>query len=122
MKPEASEWLEMAEMDLRAAQILLEDGLYPASVFHSHQAVEKILKALWVEGHLEGTPPRTHDLVELAVEVMLDLPAWEGFLGELSEQAVASRYVGPMAYTADRAVYFLGNARHVCELLRQRLS
>ncbi len=112
----------MAEMDLRAAQILLEDGLYPASVFHSHQAVEKILKALWVERHAEGMPQRTHDLIQLLEDTHLRLPRWEPFLQELSNQAVASRYAGPTAYSRTEAADFLRRTKKVCERLRRQLS
>ena len=39
------EWLKKAERDLKAASILLREGVYDYSLFHSQQAVEKHLKA-----------------------------------------------------------------------------
>ncbi len=41
----AREWLKKAERDLKAANILLREGIYDYSLFHSQQAVEKFLKA-----------------------------------------------------------------------------
>ncbi len=41
----AKEWLKKAERDLKAANVLLREGIYDYSLFHSQQAVEKYLKA-----------------------------------------------------------------------------
>lgn len=122
MKPEAEEWSELARMDLEGADILLAQGLWPLAVFHSHQAVEKLLKAVWVERATEGAPPRTHDLLELLVASEIELPEWREFLGKLSDQAVESRYAGPAAYSEDDAWDYVRQATSVCEVLRQQLS
>ncbi len=70
MKLEAKEWLNRALEDLKAARILLREGLYDLSAFHAHQAAEKALKALWVEKRSE-LPPRIHALQVLARELGL---------------------------------------------------
>ncbi|WP_202318625.1 HEPN domain-containing protein [Archaeoglobus neptunius] len=41
----AREWLKKAETDLKVASILIREGIYDYSLFHSQQAVEKYLKA-----------------------------------------------------------------------------
>ena len=41
----AKEWLKKAETDLKVANILIREGIYDYSLFHSQQAVEKYLKA-----------------------------------------------------------------------------
>ena len=41
----AKEWLKKAETDLKVANILIKEGIYDYSLFHSQQAVEKYLKA-----------------------------------------------------------------------------
>ena len=61
-------WLEFVRRDLEAAKILFKNGdkmgfAYQASVFHCHQAVEKLLKACIVKN---GEPVvKTHDFVRL---------------------------------------------------------
>ena len=47
MKPAVARWLEFAEIDLKAAKTLLEEGSLSSVVcFHAKQSVEKCLKAL----------------------------------------------------------------------------
>ena len=121
MKPETQEWIDTAEIDLSAAQALLEREILPPVVFHSHLAVEKMLKAHWVEQHEEGFPPRTHDLIELIGQLDFDLPGWHEYLVDLTRQAVASRYAGKDDYSRQEAVEYLGKARELCGLLRQKL-
>lgn len=66
MKPATREWLELSEVDLRAAGTLCPDPLLTAAVaFHSQQAVEKAFKAIiairwrWVFCRQGGRlPPR----------------------------------------------------------------
>lgn len=61
----SSEWLEMAEMDLGAAEYLL--GMRPVPVeiicYHCEQAAEKLLKGVLLQFDMD--PPKTHDLVQL---------------------------------------------------------
>ena len=61
----SSEWLDMAEMDLNAAEYLL--GMRPIPIeiicYHCEQAAEKLLKGALV--HFDIEPPKTHDLVQL---------------------------------------------------------
>lgn len=42
-------WLEQARRDLRMAEELLKSGLFEGTVYHSHQAAEKALKALIIQ-------------------------------------------------------------------------
>lgn len=62
--PEAvRDWLRFAEEDLESAKVLLKEGIYNQSCFHSQQCAEKILKA-WLL--LQGKRlPKIHDLNEL---------------------------------------------------------
>ena len=61
----SSEWLEMAEMDLGAAEYLL--GMRPIPIeiicYHCEQAAEKLLKGALI--YLQIDPPKTHDLIQL---------------------------------------------------------
>ena len=57
----SSEWLDLAEMDLGAAEYLL--GMRPVPVeiicYHCEQAAEKMLKGTLAQFGME--PPKTHD-------------------------------------------------------------
>lgn len=44
---EAERWLLTAEEDLKAAEVLFRAAMYAQACFHTQQAGEKALKALW---------------------------------------------------------------------------
>ena len=68
MKPAVVRWLEFAEIDLKAAKTLLEEGSLSSVVcFHAQQSVEKCLKALVESSGLN--PPKSHDLLLLHGQV-----------------------------------------------------
>lgn len=72
MRPEVEPWWRQADADLETArQTLIGDRYYAASWF-AQQAVEKGLKALYLQLH-GVQPPRTHDLEYLGRQ--LQLPA-----------------------------------------------
>lgn len=62
MKKITSEWIEKAEGDYRVAkrESLPEDAVYDIVCFHSHQCIEKYLKAALVENNVEFE--KIHDL------------------------------------------------------------
>ena len=64
-KPLGREWLDFAEMDLNAAEYLLDMRPLPVEIicYHCEQAAEKLLKGALV--HFNVDPPRTHDLIQL---------------------------------------------------------
>lgn len=63
MKPEAQAWLKIADEDMAAAQLLVQNGIHRMVCLHSQQAVEKTLKALLTECDVEFK--RTHNIVDL---------------------------------------------------------
>jgi HEPN domain-containing protein len=68
MKPAVVRWMEFAEIDLKAAKTLLEEGsLSPVVCFHAQQSVEECLKALIESRGLN--PPKSHDLLMLHGQV-----------------------------------------------------
>jgi HEPN domain-containing protein len=112
----------MSDVDVEVAAAALERGLYAPCVFHSQQAVEKLLKAIWAD-RFPGQPvPRTHNLVDLAQELGFLSEEREEFLRKLSNQAVVSRYVGRQAYSREAALEYYEGARGLCELLRRNLK
>lgn len=106
------------------ADVALEKRLLSPCVFHCQQALEKLLKALWVEKSTEGFPPRRHDLVALSKEVGLELSEEQAlFLGDLSSQYKPSRY-GDVAveYTLHEAETYLGKTHELFQWSLQQLN
>jgi HEPN domain-containing protein len=62
------QWTEQAEYDLEAARALRQAGYYDTCIVRCQQSVEKYLKALWAH-QKAATPPRSHDLAEIAQAV-----------------------------------------------------
>lgn len=69
-----SEWIALAKEDLLSAEILInsEQTVFAASIYHSHQAIEKTLKALQVKTKLPII--KTHSLIRLASELCQKYP------------------------------------------------
>ena len=124
MKDETREWLGRAEEHLGAASALLDSGHYPQSVFFCQQAMEMLLKAMWIEQADEGLPRRTHDLVSLAEELRLSLSEEQlEFLRRLSEQYIPTRYADvSVEYQRQEAVEYLEQTRELFAWLQQRPS
>jgi HEPN domain-containing protein len=121
MRPQAQRWVERADEDLRGAQVALDEALYPLCSFLCQQAVEKFLKAIWIE-RLGTEPPRTHNLANLADDLGLTLTEWDDFLRALSSQAVISRYPLDEPYERDETASRLERTVELCEVLRRLLS
>lgn len=71
------EWIERAKSDITMMELALarSDNVRDGVVFHAHQGVEKLLKAVLVSANVP--PPRTHDLTELVTRLpanVRDLP------------------------------------------------
>ncbi len=89
-------WRKGSQSELQSAKILCTGGQYSGALFHCHLAVEKGLKALYMEQHRTDAP-MTHDLLQIALQ--LEKP-WTGdekkLFADLTEYAVAARYDDPM--------------------------
>ncbi len=89
MREETRRWLKQAEADLAVAREL-GHGHYYIGAFACHQAIEKGMKAAFIE-RKRSMPPKTHNLVELARE----LGAPEAVLSDvrlLNPEYAVSRY------------------------------
>ncbi len=110
-------WLEYAEDDLQAAQILLEQGGVPRTAcFHAQQAAEKSLKATFV--FLQVDFPFTHDLDRLRDLLPEGWAVKEDFpdLAGLSKWAVEPRYPGEVIEaTREDAVSAINQAKEIFE-------
>lgn len=119
-------WLQKAEGDLRAAEILLAapEVLEEAVAFHCQQAAEKFIKAFLVRHQIEF--PKTHDLMTLrklmsqADGKLAEELAFSDWLGRF---AVEARYPGEIIEVGpDTAPRALEDARRVSSLLLDALK
>ncbi len=93
MKSKVSEWLDLAGVDLAAAEKLADDEyLTPAVSFHAHQCIEKSFKAILEDN--EKPVLKIHDLNRLYFELsgLVELDIDDEVLDDLSKLYVDSRY------------------------------
>ena len=93
MRPDAQQWWNQAQADLRSARTLLQSSEFYATSFHAQQAAEKARKALLIEQHGATLPRRTHDLEFLAVDA--------GILADLRRELATRAPVFEMARYPD---------------------
>jgi HEPN domain-containing protein len=116
-------WREGAEEDLAAAYILLEKDRRRHGLFFAHLAVEKPLKAL-VCRQTQATPPRAHNLLQLARLAQLSLTEEQGkVLGLMNEFCREGRYPDPedVPPSAAASSRHLHRAKEMVEWLLRRL-
>jgi HEPN domain-containing protein len=91
MKSAVKEWLEFAEKDLKAANLLIVDpALNATACFHCQQCTEKCLKAI-IESKGQN-PPKSHDLIRLYGMIEDFLKLDEDKLARLNEVYIDARY------------------------------
>lgn len=92
MHEDARPWVERSDYDLASAEAMARENRDFYVLFCCQRAVEKRLKAVCV--HQTGQmPERTHDLLRLADQVGMQLPAEDqAFLRVLVDYYVNSRY------------------------------
>jgi len=121
----ALKWFKQARHDLEMAEKNISIGGYDVSAFLAHQAVEKLLKAIFV---LEGEKiPRIHYIDELAHQ--LDLP--EEIVDDLSDLTIdytfarypdVSEHIPYEEYTEEIAQEKVGLAKKIFDSLKDRYS
>ena len=67
----ADQWWQKARHDLDAARVMRREGFYDTCAFLSQQAVEKAVKALWIDV-MQSDPPRVHTVGPMATELGAD--------------------------------------------------
>ena len=126
MKKLVNEWLKAALMDLKSIEKIINDEfLTPMVAFHSHQAIEKSLKAILELQQIKI--PKIHKLQTLIDLVGIDLSEKDELLQLLDELYIDSRYpenMGLLPYgkpTLEDAKEFYEFAQSVfdkvCEIL-----
>ena len=122
MKPETERWVNRAEEDLETAAVALDRNYLSTCMFHNHEAVEKELKAIWIETRGE-LAEKTHNLPYLARELELELSeAQREFLRKLYWELIPSRY--PEGPDPDRATveWYHEETRRMFSWLQQMLK
>lgn len=86
MRPEVAPWWRQAQADLATAHLIAQGGRHYAVSWFAQQAVEKGLKALYIEQR-GALAPKSHDLdflgrevhvpVTVAADVMVVNPAFD---------------------------------------------
>jgi HEPN domain-containing protein len=96
LKKKFEYWLDAAQLDLRTAEAMLDNGIWLYVVFMCQQSVEKLVKGIY-NLFLDDNPPRIHNIKaifenfekRLTVRIPDDLFA---FFDDLSTYYVNNRY------------------------------
>ena len=86
-------WLESAQHDLESAESIFDSGRYDWCLFIGHLALEKILKAVFVDRNDNNVPPKVHNLVRLAELSRIELGEDQKFhLDQITDFNIQIRY------------------------------
>ncbi|MDR2591765.1 MAG: HEPN domain-containing protein [Chitinispirillales bacterium] len=121
MKKQVEDWILLADDDLRAAEIILNDESHLTNIcaFHCQQAIEKYLKAYLVEKSVPLI--KTHDLIKLngMINEIENIGIDEKKLFAVNEIYTESRYPGELGLvpsgmpTEEEAKEFLEYAKEI---------
>src|SRR5690554_21071 len=87
-------WVDIANYDLETAEAMLKSKRYLYVGFMCHQAIEKMLKAIY-SYKIQEMPPRIHNLARLVKLTKMDNEISEELLNiihELNPLNIATRY------------------------------
>ena len=85
-------WLDIADYDIKTAEAMLKSKRYLYVVFMCQQAIEKIIKAIFIQEN-DKEPPRTHNLIYLSDLLNINLSDIQiNLLEDLSSYYIAGRY------------------------------
>jgi HEPN domain-containing protein len=90
---ETERWLSRVDQDLAAVMALLRESLVDPAALHCQQAAEKLAKAFIVA--MGASPPKTHDIEELA-EIATDYNLEFG--AKLRDLGSLTRWYLPVLY------------------------
>ena len=125
MKEITHEWVELAENDFLAAEMLYETKTrspYELVCFHCQQCVEKYMKAILVENEIEFE--KTHRLgrlLNLLNPILPELEFHREALGQLSNYASETRYPGEFLVSRKTASDALSLTRDLRSILQLSL-
>ncbi len=119
----ARKWFKQAQHDLKIAEKNIEIEGYDVAAFLAHQAVEKLLKAIFA---LEGKKiPKTHYIDEMAHELNVPEEAMTHILGLTADYTLArypdvSDEVPYRQYDEEIAKEKVESAKSVFRILKDR--
>ena len=124
MRQGTKEWLKQAQYDLETAEIMYKSTRYVYTVFMCHLAIEKALKALFIER--TGTiPPRIHNLIKLAKITQANLNENQiEFISTLNMAGIGTRYPELLdeaikKYPRNISLDYLNKTREVIQCLKK---
>lgn len=86
-------WRESAQHDLESAEAIFNSGRYDWCLYVGHLALEKIIKAVFVEKNDNSIPPKIHNLVRLAELSRIVLnDEQKFFLDKVNDFNIQTRY------------------------------
>jgi len=86
-------WLDSAVEDLETARIIFDTKRFVWCLFIGHLALEKLIKALFVQNTGEITPPKIHNLIKLSNAASINLTdELKEFFADLNRFHIESRY------------------------------
>jgi len=127
MRKEVKNWLDSARYDLKTAEHMFDTGRYIYTIFMSHLALEKVLKAR-VQEMTGKTPPKTHNLRYLVKLGGLEPPEeMFTFLSKLSDVSIPTRYPEDFGqlqktYTRKVAEDYLAKTKEVFQWIARSLK
>jgi HEPN domain-containing protein len=129
MKKLVNDWIILAEKDVKAASVIInEEYLTNVVAFHCQQAIEKYFKAYILE--YERPLLKIHDLLKLygIIKEIKDLEIDEDLLSLINETYIEDRYPGELGLLPDgmpsneQAHNFLEFAKSIEEKIRNELN
>jgi HEPN domain-containing protein len=129
MKKLVSDWIVLAEKDIKAAAIIIDEAdLTNMVAFHCQQAIEKYFKALIAE--YEKPLLKIHDLLKLygIIKEVKNLEINEDVLSEINEVYIEDRYPGVLGLlpdgmpTEDEAKQFMEFARKIEAAVKKEIA
>ncbi len=129
MKQPVLKWLNVAEENLDTAQFCFDGKRYLWALFMCQQAVEKIIKALYININ-DKIPPKKHDLIELAGDVGIFQECSEetkDLFRRLSRYYIKARYPDnidelKLKTNKDTTLLILNNTREVFKWIEEKLN
>ena len=118
------EWLEIAHMDIEAAQFLMQMRPLPVEVicYHCEQAAEKALKGYLVYKGEEA--PKTHDLIrlcKLCCDIKPDFQNLSDQCLELIPYGVTIRYPSKMDLHDEDAASALSSCKEIINFVERKI-
>lgn len=120
------EWVKQADYDIETAECMLKSGRYIYTIFMSHLAIEKALKAIYTQ-KLTEMPPKNHSLIFFVEKLELQMPQeLYDFTYTLNRVSVPTRYPDDLNrimkdYTEEKTKEIYENCKKVLAWIKTQL-